>query len=376
QTLEEERLAIQTLSQSRDLALEEACGQGGSAQACSYERALLQVAMNSWQDVTLGREDRDTVFAEYLHTASQYGQHQQQRMERIGAEALSEMVVDSINAPIIMGQLVGQALLGDEESQALLREMGQEIKAFADNLPHSIPESISGSIREQLAQADALELAGQQDEADRLRVRVALENQSMLMGTGVLAASLPRLARNVVTSRSGIAGAGDFSGSRAQDGVGVPNNNLEYWASSSNAVPLSYDISLWGEYGLPSDGYFSRTITLRDALKMQDNLPISFGGRSVDGFPDGAGFLGSAEELYRFTNARDLQKALDIRYEPDFILEFQLKDTSRLQNLLQFDDPLFRAGGKTLSGQREFNFPGITSDDIVNWRLRALKEFD
>ncbi|MBW6392701.1 DUF637 domain-containing protein [Billgrantia antri] len=203
QALEDERLAIQTLSQSRDLALEEACGQGGSAQACSYERSLLRVAMSSWQDVTMGREDRDTVFAEYLHTARQYGQHQQQRMERIGAEALSEMVVDSVNAPIIMGQLVGQALLGDAESQALLREMGQEIQAFADNPLNYITESN----REQLAQADALELAGQQDEADRLRMRVALENQSMLMGAGGLVASLPRLARNVVTSRSGMAGA-------------------------------------------------------------------------------------------------------------------------------------------------------------------------
>ncbi|MBD3898325.1 DUF637 domain-containing protein [Halomonas sp. ML-15] len=198
QALEEERLAIHALSQSRDLALEEACGQGGSAQACSYERALLQVAMNSWQDVTLGREDRDTVFAEYTHTARQYAQHQQQRMEHIGAEALSEMVVDSVNAPIIMGQLVGQALLGDEESQALLQEMGQEIKAFAANPLNYITESN----REQLAQADALELAGQQDEADRLRVRVALENQSMLMGAGGLVASLPRMAKSVVTSRA------------------------------------------------------------------------------------------------------------------------------------------------------------------------------
>ena len=212
QALEEERLAIQTLSQSRDRALEEACGQGGSAQACSYERALLQVAMNSWQDVTLGREDRDTVFAEYLHTAGQYGQHQQQRMERIGAEALSEMVVDSINAPIIMGQLVGQALLGDEESQALLQEMGQEIKALFTNPASYITESA----REQLAQADALEQAGQLDEADRLRVRVALENESMLLGTAGLVASLPRLAKSVVISRSGMAGAG------------LPNNGINY----------------------------------------------------------------------------------------------------------------------------------------------------
>jgi hypothetical protein len=221
QALEEERLAIHVLSQSRDRALEEACGQGGSAQACSYERALLQVAMDSWQGVTLGREERDTIFAEYLHTARQYGEHQQQRMERIGAEALTEMVVDSISAPIILGQLAGQALLGDEESQALLREMGQEIKALFTNPANYLTESA----REQLAQADALEQAGQLDEADRLRLRVALENQTMLMGTGGLVASLPRLARRVVTSRSGMAGGGGF-----QDGgvapnmtVGVPN---------------------------------------------------------------------------------------------------------------------------------------------------------
>jgi len=155
-----------------------------------------------------------------------------------------------------------------------------------------------------------------------------------------------------------------------------PNNNLKYWASSHGTVPLSYDISRWAEYGLPSDGYFSRTITRDNARLLRQGETIHFGGREVDGFPDGAGFIGSAEELYPFTNAKDLQKALDIRYEPDFILEFQLKDTSRLQNLLEFDDPWFRVGGKTLNGQKEFNFPGISSDDIVNWRLRALKDFD
>lgn len=44
--------------------------------------------------------------------------------------------------------------------------------------------------------------AGLLDEADRVRVRVALENQSMLMGVGGLVASLPRLAKSVVTSRA------------------------------------------------------------------------------------------------------------------------------------------------------------------------------
>ncbi|WFF41183.1 filamentous hemagglutinin N-terminal domain-containing protein [Salinicola endophyticus] len=212
QSLEEERLGIHTLSQSRDLALEQACGQGGSAQACRYERAQLQVAMDSWQDVKLGRDDRDTVLAEYTHTATQYGEHQQQRMERIGAEALSEMVVDSASAPIIMGQIVGQALQGDEESQALLQAMGQDVKAFAANPVNYITEKN----REQLAQADALEQAGKQDEADKLRVRVALESESMLMGAGGLVARLPRMAKSIVTSRLDTARAG------------LPNNGINY----------------------------------------------------------------------------------------------------------------------------------------------------
>ncbi|WP_407658258.1 DUF6862 domain-containing protein [Larsenimonas rhizosphaerae] len=54
QALEDERLEINTRSQSRDRVLEQACGQGGSANACRYERAQLQVAMGSWKGVPLG----------------------------------------------------------------------------------------------------------------------------------------------------------------------------------------------------------------------------------------------------------------------------------------------------------------------------------
>lgn len=46
----------------------------------------------------------------------------------------------------------------------------------------------------------------------------------MLMGASGLVASLPRLVRNTVTSLSGIAGTGDFAGSRAQDGGVVSDN--------------------------------------------------------------------------------------------------------------------------------------------------------
>ncbi|WP_445621387.1 endonuclease toxin domain-containing protein [Kushneria sp. Sum13] len=223
QSLEDERLAINSLSQSRDRALEQACGQDGSAQTCSYERAQLQVAMDSWQDMMRGRENQDTVFAEYTHTARQYGQHQQQRMERIGAEALAEMVVDSASAPFIMGKLVGQALLGDAESRALLQAMGEDIKAFAANPANYISESN----REQLARADALEQAGRLDDADKLRVRIALDNESMLIGAGGLLARLPRLARSVVTSRA-IGGTVDRATTGIEWGEGIQGQGMPW----------------------------------------------------------------------------------------------------------------------------------------------------
>ncbi|MCX2524904.1 hypothetical protein [Larsenimonas rhizosphaerae] len=128
-------------------------------------------------------------------------------MERIGAEALSEMVVDSASAPFIMGKLVGQALQGDAESRVTLQLVGEEIKAFAADPANYISESN----RAQLARADALEQAGRLDDADRLRVRVALDNESMLMGAGGLLAHLPRLARSVSRSKlgHGVSGEGD-----------------------------------------------------------------------------------------------------------------------------------------------------------------------
>ncbi len=226
QALEEERLAIRQLDRSRDDALETACGQGGSAAACSYERSLLEAAFSSWQP---GDVDRET-YSDYQHTATLWGEHQQQRMEHIGAEALTDMVVDSATAPLILGQLAGQAALGDEESRAILREMGNEIKAFAANPA----EHISENNREQLAHADALEQAGQRDEADRLRMRVALENQTMIMGAGGLAASLPKVASSIA-SRPGRVGL-DGSGV-TQD---VPNHGVRPGATDAEASGASY----------------------------------------------------------------------------------------------------------------------------------------
>ena len=45
-------------------------------------------------------------------------------MERIGAQALSELAVDSATAPMILAQLFTQALQGDEASREILRDIG------------------------------------------------------------------------------------------------------------------------------------------------------------------------------------------------------------------------------------------------------------
>jgi hypothetical protein len=86
----------------------------------------------------------------------------------------------------------------------------------------------------------------------------------------------------------------------------------------------------------------------------------------------GAGFIGRAEELRSLTTSEAIKKAMAVPYNPDYILEFQLKDITGLQNFIKYDDPLFRVGGKTISGYFEYNMPGLTSDNIINWYLREL----
>jgi hypothetical protein len=143
------------------------------------------------------------------------------------------------------------------------------------------------------------------------------------------------------------------------------NKGLKYVATG-NKTKLGYDISKWKEYGLPSDGYFSKMIRKEDALDL-------IGGKNIDlAGHKGAGFISSAEELYGITSSKTVKQAMAVPYNPDYILEFQLNKTSGLQNLLKYNDELFRPGGKTLTGFKEFNIPGLNSNDIINWRLRKL----
>ncbi|MGS2744585.1 hypothetical protein ACU6TU_13475 [Halomonas sp. LS-001] len=196
QALEEERQAIFTLRRSRNEALETACHYwAGSREACQFERSLLYYEFLTWGD--LDNSDRD-IFHYYHHTATQWGNGERDRITSIARQALSDIVIDTVTAPVVIGVVAGQALMGDEESQAILHEMGDEVKAFFTTTPAAHLAHISESNREQLAHADALEQAGQRDEADLVRMRVVLENQTMVFGAGGVAASLPKFVRKVV----------------------------------------------------------------------------------------------------------------------------------------------------------------------------------
>jgi hypothetical protein len=67
-------------------------------------------------------------------------------------------------------------------------------------------------------------------------------------------------------------------------------------------------------------------------------------------------------------------ESLKISYDPKYVLEFQLSDPTRLQNVIRAPSyPEFIPGGKTGAGFSEWNYPGISSSDIVNGKVRVLK---
>ena len=143
----------------------------------------------------------------------------------------------------------------------------------------------------------------------------------------------------------------------------------------SDKTPLSYDISKWGEYGLPSDGTFVRTLTPKQYRDLKAGRNFDFAGsRQPDyGYPQGMGFIGSAEEARHIDTMSGYREALKLDYDPKYVMEFQLKDPSNLQNVLDAPWDEFIRGGKTGAGFSEWNYPGINSGDIINPTVRILK---
>jgi len=146
-------------------------------------------------------------------------------------------------------------------------------------------------------------------------------------------------------------------------------------AVPDKSVPLAYDISKWGEYGLPSDGYFSRTLTAEQYRAFRSGREFNFGGKPwpEGGYPDGMGFIGSAEEARGLTTVAGYREALKLDYNPKYVLEFQLRDTASLQNAIRAPYAEFVPGGRTGAGFNEWNFPGISSNDIINPNVRVLE---
>lgn len=155
-------------------------------------------------------------------------------------------------------------------------------------------------------------------------------------------------------------------------------------------TPLLYDISNWGTSGLPSDGYFVRSLTQEQYVAMKNGLDVNFGGQPMGayspldenlqslgyvdpGYPNGMGFIGSAEQLTGITTRAGYMDAMKLDYAPKYLLEFQLNDPTGLYNTLHAPYSLFEQGGLTRGTTfSEFNYPQLNSKSIVNPRFREL----
>jgi hypothetical protein len=116
-----------------------------------------------------------------------------------------------------------------------------------------------------------------------------------------------------------------------------------------------------------------RTLTDEQYRNFVAGREFSFGGAAVDGYPNGMGFIGSAEQVRAITTGAAYRDALQLSYTPRFVMEFQLRDFSGLRNALTAPYREFVPGGRTGAGFLEFNYPGISSRDILNPRVRVLE---
>lgn len=153
---------------------------------------------------------------------------------------------------------------------------------------------------------------------------------------------------------------------------------------------LSYDISSWGEYGLPSDGYFVRSLTREQYVAMKNGFDVDFGGMQIGayspldenlkslgyvdpGYPNGMGFMGSAEQLRSVKTRSEYMAATQLDYAPRYLIEFQLRDPAGLNNALQAPYALFEKGGLTRGTNfSEFNYQNLNSEEVVNPIFREL----
>jgi len=247
--------------------------------------------------------------------------------------------------------------------------LGSDVLSL-DNEIHQLPEQLPQLLGEVQNWAMGLGNRVEQDGAQLLNYLRNTPDTQIAYDAGYgITSHAPMIALAIGTDGLGeVADGGELIGAAGDASA----SSLRYVATG-NVEPLGYDISEWGSFGLPSDGYFARTLNPKQAYALLQGKDISFGGAAVDGYPDGMGFLSSAEEVSPLQTADEYASSLDLDYKPQYLLAFQLRDPTGLQNVLEAPYPKFVPGGKSASKYLEWNYPGINSKQIVNWRLRAFK---
>ena len=146
--------------------------------------------------------------------------------------------------------------------------------------------------------------------------------------------------------------------------------------AQSPKAELGYSLDLMRDLGYPKDAYFSRTIRSEVKDRLLAGKAIELGGDTIPGFPQGPGFIGSAAETRLMTTSREYKRRMGLNYEPEYVIEFQLKDPAKVFHIIEHSDPQFVRGGKTAQGFHEWNFEGLTSTDMLNWRIVKLHKGD
>tara|TARA_B100001093_G_scaffold251912_1_gene241195 strand:- start:653 stop:1567 length:915 start_codon:yes stop_codon:yes gene_type:complete len=203
-----------------------------------------------------------------------------------------------------------------------------------------------------------------------------LQNFGLYKGAEYQDVTVDRWDLNNEAHVRALVGGGKFNDAKYDlvlDAAGFSLSKVAGIVKSSNVGSNISQYTNWADYGLPSDGRFVRTLTREQYFDLKNGNQISFGGSAVDGYPNGMGFIGSAEEVSNITSGIGYREALKLDYTPQYLLEFELKNTNGLQNVLEAPYDEFVRGGKTGSGYLEWNYPGINSSNITNFNVRLLE---
>ncbi|KGQ65988.1 hypothetical protein IO47_11055 [Gallibacterium anatis] len=144
---------------------------------CASELVTLSAAFKSFQGYML-EADNPVMNSQYRYVATQYGEEKRQHTEDVAKVALMKLVKDNIEGSSELISITTQALLGNKQSQAQLKELSEAIKTLIDSPINTLSESI----KSELAEADRLEKNGQIREAEILRMKTYLSTELGVLG--------------------------------------------------------------------------------------------------------------------------------------------------------------------------------------------------